>query len=85
MAAVAKARFPRLASAVDAAPEIEASRLATVHMDDEPLSIVDDSGTPAAPTRSLFQTDTVGIKIRFDASWALRDASGLAWLTTTAW
>jgi hypothetical protein len=48
-------------------------------MDDAPLPIADAAGTLAAPTRSLWQSDTVGIKICFNASWALRDARGLAW------
>jgi hypothetical protein len=74
-----------LVSAVDAMPEIAASRLATLHMDDVPGPIVHENGDVAAPTRSLFQTDTVGIKFRCNASWALRDPRGLAWLTATGW
>ena len=74
-----------IASATDAVPEILSSRMATVHMDTAPLPIADDAGTVAAPTRSLWQSDTVGIKLCFGASWALRDPRGLAWLTTTGW
>jgi hypothetical protein len=74
-----------LASAVDAAPQIEASRMATVHMSDTPLPIVGDSGTVAGSTRSLWQSGTVAIKIRFNASWALRDPRALAWTTVTGW
>jgi hypothetical protein len=76
-----------IASATDAVPEISSSRSATVHMDDDP-SAISSIGTPntvAAPTRSLWQTATIGIKLRFNASWALRDPRALAWLTTTAW
>jgi hypothetical protein len=74
-----------LASAVDATPEIEASKPATVHMSDTPAPIADAASTVAAPTRSLWQSDIVGIKIRFNASWVLRDPRALAWLTTTKW
>jgi hypothetical protein len=74
-----------LASAVDAAPEIEASKFAGVHMNDTPLPIVGDGRTLATPTSSLWQSDTVGLKLSFDASWALRDARALAWLTATGW
>jgi hypothetical protein len=45
-------------------------------------------GTPtvvAAPTRSLWQTDAIGLKVRWPVSWALRDPRGFAWLTPTAW
>jgi hypothetical protein len=74
-----------LVSAMDAMPEIEASRIATVHMNDTPAPIADAAGVLAVPTRSLWQTDTVAIKLGFGASWALRDPRALAWLTTTAW
>ena len=74
-----------IASATDAVPEISSSRMATVHMDGAPLPIADAASTIAAPTRSLWQTATIGMKLRFGASWALRDARGLAWLTATAW
>jgi hypothetical protein len=69
-------------SATDAVPEISSSRSATVHMDDDPAPIA-TGGAVAAPARSLWQTATIGIKLRFNASWALRDPRGLAWLTTT--
>ena len=71
-------------SATDAVPEISSSRSATVHMDDDPAPIA-TGGAVAAPARSLWQSATVAIKIRFNAGWALRDPRGLAWLTTTAW
>jgi Phage capsid family len=76
-----------LASAVDTVPEIATSKHASMHMDTVPLPIV-QPGTPvtvAAPQRSLFQTRTVGVKIRFDASWALRDPRALAWMSAVAW
>jgi hypothetical protein len=77
-----------LASAVDAMPEIEASKLATLHLEDTtplPISSPSSPNTVAAPTRSLWQTDTIGIKIRFNAGWALRDQRALAWTTVTGW
>jgi hypothetical protein len=74
-----------LASAVDEVPAVEVARQATVNMDDAPAPIVNSAGAAAAPVRSLWQTATTGIKLRFHASWALRDARALAWLTTTGW
>ena len=70
-----------LVSAVDAAPEIEASKIAALHMDTAPSPLADDAGVMASPIRSLWQSDTVGVKIRFNASWALRDPRALAWMT----
>ena len=51
-----------IASATDPVPEISSSRSATVHMDNDP-SAISSIGTPntvAAPTRSLWQTATIG-------------------------
>src|SRR6185295_2740096 len=61
-----------VASATDTVPKISASRVGTVHMDTVPLPIVDAGGTLATPTRALWQTDTIGMKLSFGASWALR-------------
>jgi hypothetical protein len=70
-----------LASAVDAAPELEVSKVAVMHEETAPLAIGTPPNVVASPTRSLWQSDTVGIKIRFNASWALRDPRALAWAT----
>ncbi|MFY9830968.1 MAG: hypothetical protein WAK69_20700 [Rhodoplanes sp.] len=74
-----------IASATDAIPEISSSRMATVHMDTAPLPIADGAGTLAAPTRSLWQSNAIGIKLTFGASWALRDPRALAWMTVSEW
>jgi hypothetical protein len=75
-----------IASAVDAVPEVESSKFATVHMEDTtPLPIGGSPNIVAAPARSLWQTDTVGLKVRFGVDWALRDARALAWMTVTGW
>ena len=74
-----------IASATDTVPEVSSSRMATLHMDDAPLPIAGNDGTLAAPVRSQWQSNAVAIKLRFKASWALRDARGLGWLTATGW
>jgi hypothetical protein len=77
-----------LASAVDAMPEIEASKLATLHLEDSVPLPIGSPGSPntiAAPARSLWQTDSLGIKIRFNADWVLRDQRALAWTSVTGW
>jgi hypothetical protein len=72
-----------LASATDAAPQIEASREATAHMDTTPAEIVGTGGAVAQPyVGTVFQTDKTLLKLRFGADWVLRDARGVAWLTT---
>jgi hypothetical protein len=42
-----------------------------------------DAGT-MGPERSVWQTDSVAVKVRWPVSWALRDPRGVAWLTP-AW
>jgi len=76
-----------LVTASDGAPDITSSRDATVHMEDtSPQPISGSPGVVASPTRSLFQTRSVGIKVRFALNWALRDAAAVAWMTgITAW
>ena len=41
--------------------------------------------TFSAPARGLWQTDTIGLKIAFDVSWARRDDRAVAWLMATNW
>ena len=77
-----------LASAVDTAPEIDITKVATVHMEDTtPLPIASPGSPPtvAEPARSLWQSAAVGLKLRFSADWALRDPRALAWTTVTGW
>ena len=63
-------------------PQIESNRDTLLYEDDAPGP---DDGTLKAPTRSLFQTDAVALKIRLPISWALRDPRGVAWLTASGW
>ena len=60
-------------------PQIESNRDTLLYEDDAPGP---DDGTLKAPTRSLFQTDAVALKIRLPISWALRDPRGVAWLSS---
>jgi hypothetical protein len=74
-----------LAAALNSEIEVEASKGATIHLDTTPLAI-GSPGTPttvAAPTRSLFQTDSVGLRLRLPVTWALRDPAAAAWVVTT--
>jgi hypothetical protein len=75
-----------LVSASESAPTIEAGRESIIHMeDDAPAQIVDDAGTLARPVRSLFQSDTVGLKLRWPLSWALRDPAAIAVVRAASW
>ena len=61
-------------------PEIEIANASTLHMNDTPLPIV-NGGVPAAPQKSMWQTATVALKMRWPVTWALRDARGVNWMT----
>jgi hypothetical protein len=67
--------------------QVEAGRDATVHMFDpaDAIALPGSPNTISAPVRSMWQTDTVSLRLLMTASWGLRHPSGLAWLTTTAW
>ena len=78
-----------LAVALDPIAEFEVSREGVLHMDDAP-SQIGTEGSPdavAAPTQSLFQTDTVALRLILGASWALRApaASSVAMIEGVTW
>ena len=68
--------------AISPEPEIEVANAATLHMDSAPLQIV-NGGAPAAPHKSMWQTATVALKLRWPVTWALRDSRGVNWTTPT--
>jgi hypothetical protein len=72
------------------AVEIDSRReVGSVHMEGQtPLPIASGpqgTATLATPVRSLWQTDSVDLRLLMLASWALRDARAISWLTTTKW
>jgi hypothetical protein len=72
-----------LVAALSPDPVIETANAGELHMNDTPLAIV-NGGAPAAPARSLFQTDSIALKMRWPVTWAVRDSRAVAWLTP-AW
>ena len=64
-------------------PRFDVSDQAVLHMEDTtPLQIstgVQGSGVLATPSRSLWQTDTIGIRMLLDMNWALRRTGVVAW------
>jgi hypothetical protein len=70
-----------LVAALSSDPEIETSKASSLHMSDAPLPV---GPAGAAPHKSMWQTDSIAVKVRWPASWALRDPRGVAWLTP-AW
>ena len=54
------------------APRFEISDQATLHMEDSAPQPLVDGGTPAAPMRSLFQTDSLGLRLIMPINWCMR-------------
>lgn len=68
-------------------PEFDVSEQATIHMEDTtPLEIVSGTGpTTADPVRSLWQTNSVGVRMLMDVSWVMRRTGMVQWIDTTTW
>ena len=65
-----------VAAALGTTPDIETSKAATLHMDTVP------SALPTAGARkSMFQTDSIAVKLRWPVCCILRDSRGVAWLS----
>jgi len=69
-------------------PRFELSDQATLHMEDTtPLNI----GTPgapatvAAPAQSMFQTDSIALRMILPMNWIMRRTGLVAWLTGVTW
>ena len=75
------------ASVTESAPRFDVSDQAVLHMEDTtPLAIASGSpGTVASPTRSLWQTDTIGVRMIMMANWIYRRPGMVATMTTPTW
>lgn len=69
--------------------EFSVSEQATLHMEDTaPLPIVtgaQGSGVVASPTRSLFQTASIGIRYLLDMNWTMRRVGMVSWTQNVLW
>jgi hypothetical protein len=75
-----------LVSATDPIPRIQTGTQGTFHMEDAtPAPIVADDGTLAAPVRSLWQTNSVGLRMSLQVTWAMRASNGIAWMEGVSW
>jgi HK97 family phage prohead protease len=66
---------------------MELSDQATLHMEDtSPLDLVSGSpGVVASPQRSLFQTDSIALRMIAPLNWAFRRTGVLAWTQNVTW
>lgn len=63
--------------------DIDASESATIHMSDDPAPIVD--GATADPVRSMFQTDSIALRLIADVAFAPRRPNAVAYLEGATW
>jgi HK97 family phage major capsid protein/HK97 family phage prohead protease len=75
-------------SATGDAPVFNASDTATLHMDDTTPLALSAAGAPntvAAPIRSLYQTDSLAIRMTWDLNWAMRRTGVVAFVSSVTW
>jgi hypothetical protein len=72
-------------SAVEGAPQIDASAHTELHRNTVPAEIVNVGGVPAVPIGSIFQTDEVALRLRWLIGWGLRTSAGVAWISGCNW
>jgi HK97 family phage prohead protease len=69
-------------------PRFEISDQATLHMEDtNPLQLA-SAGTPAvvaAPAQSMFQTDSLALRLILPMNWAMRRAGVVSWVAGVTW
>ena len=60
------------ASAAGDMPEFDVSEQATLHMSDAPAEIVAANGTVSDPIRSMFQTNSLALRMVLPLTWKMR-------------
>jgi HK97 family phage major capsid protein len=68
------------------APRMEMSDQATLHMEDtSPADLVISPSTVAAPQKSLFQTDSLALRMVMPLNWVQRRAGTVSWTSSVTW
>ena len=69
-------------------PRFDVSDQAVLHMEDTAPTQIGVAGTPsavAAPVRSMFQTDSIALRMIMDLNWTMRRAGMIAFVTGVSW
>ncbi|MEH3121989.1 MAG: phage major capsid protein [Sphingomonas phyllosphaerae] len=69
-------------------PRFEVSDQAVLHMEDTTPQQISAAGTPnvvAAPIRSMFQTDSLALRMIMDLNWSMRRAGMVAFVQSVSW
>lgn len=74
------------ATAAGDTPEFDVSDQTTLHMSDTPLEIVSGTGpTTADPVRSMFQTNSLALRMVLPITWKMRRTGMVQWIDGTTW
>lgn len=71
-----------LSKANGMSPTISMSDTASVHMESAPNS---DIGGAATPVRSLWQTDSVGLRLTYEVDYKMRHTASVQWVNAITW
>lgn len=77
-----------LAAAYGAVPRFDSADQAVLHMEDAAPAQIGTPGAPAtvaAPSRSLWQTDTTALRMILPIDWAMRAAGHVAFVDGVTW
>jgi hypothetical protein len=69
-------------------PRFEISDQAVLHLEDTAPLQIGTPGTPptvAAPTRSLWQTDTIGLRLVMPMNWTMRRTGMVQHIDAVSW
>lgn len=73
-------------TAGEEAPRFEISDTATIHEEDtNPQPITGGTPSPATPVRSLWQTDSLALRLIYRVNWTMRRAGMVAVVQNVAW
>jgi HK97 family phage prohead protease len=70
------------------APRFEISDQATLHMEDTTPTDISTAGSPAVvafPAKSMFQTDSMALRLVLPINWCLRRTGVVAWVAGVTW
>jgi hypothetical protein len=73
------------ASAAGDMPTFDVSEQAVLHMSDAPGEIVTAAGSVNDPIRSLWQTNSLALRMIINLTWKMRRSGMVQWIDTTTW
>jgi hypothetical protein len=69
-------------------PRFEISDQATLHLEDTSPTDITTTGTPpvaAFPVKSMFQTDSLALRLILPINWTIRRPGTVAWVAGVTW